>query len=186
MSRLIRDLLDMASIETGTLAVECDRVRADLLIADSAAAQKPLALAASLDFRLEVSKDLPDVWGDRERLHQVLENLIGNAVKFTKPGGRVIVGAVEKDDSVLFWVSDTGAGIAAEHLPHVFERFWQARKGSGAGLGLPIVKGIVEAHRGRIWAETAAGRGTTFFFTIPIATASQTTPALRDTRRRSA
>jgi signal transduction histidine kinase len=186
MSRLIRDLLDMASIETGTLAVECDRVRVDLLIADSAAAQKPLALAASLDFRLEVSKDLPDVWGDRERLHQVLENLIGNAVKFTKPGGRVIVGAVERDDSVLFWVSDTGAGIAAEHLPHVFERFWQAHKGSGTGLGLAIVKGIVEAHRGRIWVETTAGRGTTFFFTIPIATASQTAPALRDTRRRSA
>jgi signal transduction histidine kinase len=188
MSRLIRDLLDIASIEAGTLAVECDRVAADHLIADSATAQKPLASSASLEFRLDVAKDLPEVWGDRERLHQVLENLIGNAVKFTKPGGRVTVGAAAKDSAVLFWVSDTGAGITAEHLPHVFERFWQARKDwrRGAGLGLPIVKGIVEAHRGRIWVESAAGRGTTFFFTIPIATATQPAFALRDTRRRSA
>ena len=96
MSRLIRDLLDMASIEAGTLAVECDRVAVDHLIADSATAQKPLASAASLEFRLDVAKDLPDVWGDRERLHQVLENLIGNAVKFTKPGGRVTVGASKR------------------------------------------------------------------------------------------
>jgi signal transduction histidine kinase len=188
MSRLIRDLLDMASIEAGTLAVECDRVAADHLIADSATAQKPLASAASLELRLDVAKDLPEVWGDRERLHQVLENLIGNAVKFTKPGGRVTVGAAAKDSAVLFWVSDTGAGIAAEHLPHVFERFWQARKDwrRGAGLGLPIVKGIVEAHRGRIWVESAAGRGTTFFFTIPIATLARTAFAPRDARRRSA
>jgi signal transduction histidine kinase/PAS domain-containing protein len=190
MSRLIRDLLDMASIEAGTLAVECDRVAVDHLVADSATAQKPLASAASLELRLDVAKDLPEVWGDRERLNQVFENLIGNAVKFTKPGGRVTLGAAEKDNSVMLWVSDTGAGIAAEHLPHVFERFWQAHRDSkrsgGAGLGLPIVKGIVEAHRGHIWVESAAGRGTTFFFTIPIATATQTAPALRDTRRRSA
>jgi signal transduction histidine kinase len=72
---------------------------------------------------------------------------------------------------VLFWVADTGAGIAAEDVPHVFDRFWQARRGGrrGAGLGLPIVKGIVEAHGGRIWVESAAGRGSTFFFTMPAA-----------------
>jgi len=188
MSRLIRDLLDMASIEAGTLAVECDHVAVDHLIADSATAQKALASAASLEFRLELAKDVPEVWGDRERLHQVLENLIGNAVKFTKPGGRVTVGAAAKDSGVLFWVSDTGPGIAAEHVPHVFERFWQAHKDrrSGAGLGLPIVKGIVEAHGGRIWVQSAPGRGSTFFFTIPIAIGSQTALASRDTRRRSA
>ena len=188
MSRLIRDLLDMASIEAGTLAVECDRVAVDHLIADSATAQKPLASAASLEFRLDMAKDLPDVWGDRERLHQVLENLIGNAVKFTKPGGRVTVGASEKDSAVLFWVTDTGPGIAVEHLPYVFERFWQARKDrrSGAGLGLAIVKGIVEAHGGRIWVESTAGRGTTVFFTVPIATRTQTGLTVRDRQRRSA
>ncbi|MET0211419.1 MAG: ATP-binding protein [Vicinamibacterales bacterium] len=188
MSRLIRDLLDMASIETGTLAVECDRVAVDHLIADSATAQKPLASAASLEFRLDVAKDLPEVWGDRERLHQVLENLIGNAVKFTKPGGRVTVGASEKDSAILFRVTDTGPGIAVEHLPHVFERFWQARKDrrSGAGLGLPIVKGIVEAHGGRIWVESTAGRGTTVFFTVPIATRTQIGLTVRDRQRRSA
>jgi len=163
-------------------------VAVDHLIADSATAQKPLASAASLEFRLDVAKDLPDVWGDRERLHQVLENLIGNAVKFTKPGGHVTVGASEKDSAVLFWVTDTGPGIAVEHLPHVFERFWQARKDrrSGAGLGLPIVKGIVEAHGGRIWVESTAGRGTTVFFTVPIATRTQTGLTVRDRQRRSA
>jgi PAS domain S-box-containing protein len=188
MSRIIRDLLDVASIEAGTLAVECGRVTADHLIADAATAHRPLVSAASLELRLEVAKNLPDVWGDRERLQQVLENLIGNAVKFTAAGGRITVGAAAKDNTVLFWVSDTGAGIAAEHLPFVFERFWQARKDRrlGAGLGLPIVKGIVEAHRGRIWIESVVGRGTTFFFTIPMATGAQTALAVRDRRPRSA
>jgi signal transduction histidine kinase len=187
MSRLIRDLLDIASIEAGTLAVECDRVAADHLVEDSATAQKPLALAASLEFRLNVAKNLPEVWGDRERLHQVFENLVGNAIKFTKAGGRVTVGATPKETAVLFWVSDTGTGISADHLPHVFERFWQARKGSsGAGLGLPIVKGIVEAHGGRIWVDSTADRGTTFFFTIPVATDAQAARAVQDRRPRSA
>jgi PAS domain S-box-containing protein len=188
MSRLIRDLLDVASIEAGTLAVECGRVTADHLIADAATVHRPLVSAASLELRLEVAKDLPEVWGDRERLQQVLENLIGNAVKFTAAGGRITLGAAAKDSTVLFWVSDTGAGIAAEHLPLVFERFWQARKDRrlGAGLGLPIVKGIVEAHRGRIWIESIVGRGTTFFFTIPVATSAQTALAVRDRRPRSA
>ena len=82
-------------------------------------------------------------------------------------------------------MTDSGPGIAVEHLPHVFERFWQARKDrrSGAGLGLPIVKGIVEAHGGRIWVESTPGRGTTVFFTLPIATRTQTALATGDTRR---
>jgi signal transduction histidine kinase len=171
MSRLIRDLLDAASIEAGTLAVEFARVNAHQLVSDSATAQQPLASSASLDFRLDVENDLPELWGDRERLLQVFENLIGNAVKFTGAGGGITVGAARRNGAVLFWVSDTGGGIAADHLPRVFERFWQARKEKrrGAGLGLPIVKGIVEAHGGRIWVESALGRGSTFFFTIPVA-----------------
>jgi signal transduction histidine kinase len=86
---------------------------------------------------------------------------------------------------VLYWVADTGAGIAAEDLPHVFDRFWQARKGErrGAGLGLPIVKGIVEAHGGRIWVESAKGHGSTFFFTIPAAVSSALDPRLRIRQR---
>ena len=104
-------------------------------------------------------------------LLQVFENLIGNALKFTHPGGRITVGAAPRAGETLFWVADTGSGIASEDVVHVFDRFWQSRKADrrGAGLGLSIVKGIVEAHGGRIWVESLIGRGSTFFFTIPAA-----------------
>ena len=97
--------------------------------------------------------------------------------------GRVAI-APPRDAEVLFWVADTGAGIAAEDVPHLFDRFWQARKAGrrGAGLGLPIVKGIVEAHSGRIWVESTPGEGSTFFFTIPTAARAEQRrpePALR-------
>ena len=138
---------------------------------DAVEAHAPFADAASLTIQSDLEPDLPQVWADRERLLQVFENLIGNAVKFTGPGGQIAVGARRGVAEVLFRVSDTGEGIDAASLPHLFERFWQgsgARR-HGAGLGLPIVKGIVEAHRGRIWAESEPGRGSTFFFTIPVA-----------------
>jgi signal transduction histidine kinase len=102
-------------------------------------------------------------------LLQILDNLVGNAVKFTEPGGRITVGAAPRGDEVLFWVADSGPGIAPDDLPHVFDRFWQAQKGrrSGAGLGMAIAKGLVEAHGGKIWLHSTLGRGTTVFFTIP-------------------
>jgi signal transduction histidine kinase len=110
------------------------------------------------------------VWGDHRRLLQVFENLIGNAIKFTQSGGGIVVRGAATNGDVMFSVTDTGAGIAADAVPHVFDRFWQATMGArrlGAGLGLPITKGIVEAHGGRITVESEVGRGTTFFFTIP-------------------
>jgi signal transduction histidine kinase len=139
------------------------------LVADIVDVQKPLASEASLDLRLDVAPDVPAIWADCDRLRQIFENLIGNAIKFTAAGGSITVGAAPRDGEVLFWVTDTGAGISAENLPHVFDRFWQARKGErrGAGLGLPIVKGLVEAHGGRIWVESTLGQGTTVFFTVP-------------------
>jgi len=169
MSRLIQDLLDVTRMEAGQLAIEQARVRTAQLVSEALEAEKPLASSASLELQLDLSPDLPDVWADRDRLLQIFENLIGNALKFTEPGGRVLVGAAARDDEALFWVADTGVGIAAEDVPHLFDRFWQARKAArhGAGLGLPIVKGIVEAHGGRVWVESTLGRGTTFFFTIP-------------------
>jgi signal transduction histidine kinase len=123
--------------------------------------------------------DIPDIWGDRDRLLQVFENLIGNAIKFTKPGGRITVGAASRDHQVIFRVADTGSGIAPENLPHVFDRFWQATRANrqGAGLGLPITKGIVEVHGGRIWVESTPNRGTTFSFTIPEATPEESRPS---------
>lgn len=177
MNRLIQDLLDVVRMEAGCLSVERASVSAAQVVSDSVEAQRGLASSASLAIQLDLAPGLPEVWADRDRLLQVNENLIGNAVKFTGPGGRITVGAAPRGSEALFWVADTGAGIDAEDLPHVFDRFWQARKAGrrGAGLGLPIVKGIIEAHGGRIWVESTPGRGSTFFYTIPTAPRSART-----------
>lgn len=173
MNHLIQDLLDVTCMEAGQLSVERRRVVVAQVLADSMAAQSALASSASLELTLDVVTELPDVSADRYRVLQVFENLIGNAIKFTEAGGRITVGARLLDLEVKFWVADTGAGIPAEDLPYLFDRFWQAQKAErcGAGLGLHIVKGIVEAHGGRIWVESAPGRGSCFFFTIPAAPA---------------
>jgi signal transduction histidine kinase len=170
MNHLIEDLLDITRMEAGALPLEQDNVRAEQIVADSIEAQAGLADSASLELRQDVSGPLPRVWADPHRLMQVFENLIGNAIKFTPAGGRIAVGAAPEDGEVRFWVRDTGGGIAAEDLPHLFDRFWQANKARqhGAGLGLPIVKGIVDAHHGRIWVKSKPGEGTTFSFTIPV------------------
>lgn len=170
MNRLIQDLLDVARMEGGRLKIDSVPVPAQAVIADAAQAQATLADSASVELRLDVAKELPQIWADRQRILQVFENLLGNAIKFTGPGGLITVGAEPTDGRVLFWVADTGAGIDADQLPHIFERLWQGSTAQqGAGLGLPIVKGIVEAHGGRVWVESQVGEGTTFFFTIPTA-----------------
>jgi PAS domain S-box-containing protein len=171
MTRLIQDLLDVARLAAGQLSVEQVRVSTRDVVSEAVETQKALTASAGLELRAEVAPSVPDVWADRDRLLQAFANLIGNAIKFTEHGGRIAVGALPRDGEVLFWVADTGAGIAIADIPHAFDRFWQARKSgrSGAGLGLSIVKGIVEAHGGRIWVESTPGRGSTFFFTIPTA-----------------
>jgi PAS domain S-box-containing protein len=171
MNRLIQDMLDVARVEAGRLTVLQDRLPVGLVLEDAFEARRAEASARSLEFRLDFAPGLPEVWADRDRLLQVLENLIGNAFKFTEPGGRVVVGATWQDGEVVFRVEDTGAGIAPQDQPRVFDRFWQAHNAQrhGAGLGLPIVRGIVEAHGGRVWLESLPGHGSTFFFTIPIA-----------------
>jgi signal transduction histidine kinase len=170
MNHLIQDLLDVARMEGGRLKIECGRLSAQGAVADVVQTQEPLATSASLELRLDMPPTLPELWADRDRLLQVFENLIGNAIKFTEAGGSITVGAAPREGEVLFWVADTGVGMVADDLPHVFERLWQASGGRhGAGLGLPIAKGIVEAHGGRIWVESALDVGSTFFFTIPTA-----------------
>jgi len=175
MNRLIQDLLDVALMEAGKLSIERARLSASELVGEAVDIQRPIASSSSLELRVEVGADVPDIWGDRDRLLQVFENLIGNAIKFTESGGRITAGAASRNDAVVFWVADTGRGIESENLPRVFDRFWQATRidRRGAGLGLSITKGIVEAHGGRIWVESTAGSGSTFFFTIPIASAAQ-------------
>jgi len=177
MNRLIEDLLDVTRMEAGHLAIERARVSATQVVSESVEAQKALAASASLELRHDLGESVPNVWADRDRLLQVFENLIGNAVKFTEPGGRVTVGTAPRGREVLFWVKDTGSGITPEDLPHVFDRHWQAKTAGhrGAGLGLPIVKGIVEAHAGQIWVESTSGQGSTFFFTMPAAPRAEAT-----------
>jgi signal transduction histidine kinase len=171
MDRLISDLLDVTRMEAGTLSLEQCPVPARELVDESIQAQRPIAAAAALELRIDLPNELPELWADRDRVLQIFENLIGNALKFTGRGGRVTVGATALDREVRFWVTDTGAGVAPEDVPHLFERFWQARRGRhrGVGLGLAIVKGLVEAHGGRIAVDSAPGRGSTFSFTLPAA-----------------
>jgi PAS domain S-box-containing protein len=179
MNRLIQDLLDVTRIEADRLPIERQPLSPGALAAEAVDMEVTLAATSSIDLRLALATDLPDVWVDRDRLLQVFENLIGNAMKFTRSGGRITVGAEARDHEVLFWVRDTGAGISAEDLPHVFDRYWQAAAGAGrlgAGLGLAITKGIVEAHGGRIWVESTAGQGSSFYFSIPTAPPEEDRP----------
>ena len=171
MNRLIQDLLDVSLIEMGQLTIQRARLSGGELVVEAVETQKMLATASSVELRLDVGEHVAEVWGEHDRLLQVFENLIGNAIKFTTAGGWITVGAASNDQEVVFWVADSGAGIEPGDVPHVFDRFWQATRGDrrGAGLGLPITKGIVEAHGGHIWVESTLGRGSTFFFSIPSA-----------------
>jgi signal transduction histidine kinase/CheY-like chemotaxis protein len=166
--RLIRDLLESNAIESGRFSIELQSVEPADLILSVLESQQNLAEDASVIIATDISPDLPPIDADQERLHEVLENLVGNAIKFTAPGGSITVAAAREGDDVSISVRDSGSGIAPEHLPRIFDRFWQARASrSGTGLGLSICKAIVEAHGGRIRAESELGVGTTLSFTIP-------------------
>lgn len=169
--RMVRDLLAISAIETGQLSLDAKPTGTADVIFAAVESQQNVAAEASIIIGTDLSPDVPPIQADEERLLEVLENLIGNALKFTGQRGSITVGAGRKDDKVAIWVKDSGAGIAPEQMPHIFDRFWQAKKKErrGIGLGLSISKAIVEAHGGEIWAESTLGMGTTFFFTIPAA-----------------
>jgi signal transduction histidine kinase len=169
MERLISALLDVARIEAGSFSIRHEHVDVRALIYETLELFKPQAHERELNISSEIPADVPPLSGDRDRLVQVLSNLLSNALKFTAAGGRVWLRAGTVDGAVRISVEDSGAGISAAHLPHVFDRYWQVDRLSrnGAGLGLAICKGIVEAHGGRIWVESTVGCGTTFHFTIP-------------------
>ena len=169
-NRLIEDLLDVTRVEAGALPLARAAMPVKPALAEAVAGQQLAASAASIELRLEIAESLPEVWADRHRVLQVLDNLVGNAIKFTPKGGRITIAAVARAGEIVVSVADTGAGIPPDDLPHVFDRFWQAKRaeGRGAGLGLPICKGIVEAHGGRIWVDSTAEHGSTFSFTLPM------------------
>lgn len=166
---LIRDLLDLSAIEGGHFSIEKRPIDTSNTILAALDSQQGLAATSCVILASDLSPALPWIEADEERILEVLENLVGNAVKFTMAGGTVTVGAALRDQAVTIWVKDNGPGIAADQLTHLFDRFWQASKTDrrGTGLGLTICKAIVEAHGGRIWAESELGAGTTVFFTIP-------------------
>jgi signal transduction histidine kinase len=172
MLRLIQDLLEVAAIEAGQLTVEPATFRIDEVVGDALEALEPLAAAKRLRI---VRGRWPqrEVVADPGRVHQVLMNILGNAIKFTPPQGEitVLVEVRELESVVQVSISDDGPGISAEDLPHVFDRFWQARATAclGTGLGLPISKKLVEAMGGLLWAESELGRGSAFHFTLPLA-----------------
>jgi signal transduction histidine kinase/ActR/RegA family two-component response regulator len=179
MHRLIGDLLDVATIEAGHLSIQRESHSLEELMAEAldtrqaAARAEGLALSSEIDASAGLEVDC-----DRDRLLQVFSNLIGNAIKFSRAGNVSIRVSMQGDDHV-FSVQDSGVGIAPSALPHVFDRFWRdaAASKDGNGLGLSIAKGIVEAHGGRIWVESQKGVGSTFYFTLPGATASALEPA---------
>jgi two-component system phosphate regulon sensor histidine kinase PhoR len=182
LTQMTQELLDLSRIESGQVALAFTKTAPRKLLDSAAARMNMQAERAGIRLQVDCRPDLPDLHGDPARLEQVLVNLIHNAVKFTPPGGDVILSA-DLDEpqaseatgpggtrSIRLAVKDTGIGIPADDVPRIFERFYQvdkARTGSGTGLGLSISRHIVEAHGGRIWAESTEGQGSTFFFTIP-------------------
>jgi PAS domain S-box-containing protein len=173
MSRILEDLLEVTKLESGRIELTRTRLSPGEVIAEVSRSESEQVRSRSLELRTEAAAGLPDVWGDRSRVLQVFENLVGNAAKFTNEGS-ISLGARAEASEVVFWVADTGVGIAPEDLAHVFDRFWQARgvKRSGAGLGLAIVREIVLAHKGRLWVDSQPGAGSTFFFSLPTMAAS--------------
>jgi two-component system phosphate regulon sensor histidine kinase PhoR len=172
LTQMANELLELSKIESGRFSLDRSLVAADDLLNSAAKRMQVQAERARLHLHVESIPALPRVEVDAQRLEQVLVNLIHNAVKFTRPGGEVVLFAESTPGGVRFAVRDTGVGIPADEVSRIFERFYRvdkSRAGSGTGLGLSIAKHIVEAHRGKIWVESEEGKGSTFSFSIPIA-----------------
>lgn len=175
LRRLVDDLQHLSRAEAGRLALREERVMPHEAIRKVVGRLAPLFDAKGVTLKIEVRKRPPQVLADPDRLAQVLTNLLSNALRHTPPGGSVTAEAEPRKDRALFRISDSGEGIAEEHLPHVFERFYRADKArsrgdGGAGLGLAISKALVEVMGGEIWAESEGqGRGSAFSFTLPAA-----------------
>jgi signal transduction histidine kinase len=171
MAFLVEDLIAGASIQEGRLSIERKPTAVAAMVSSAIEAVQPLCVGKALRLESALVADLPLVFADSRRILQVLVNLLGNAIKFAPKGGAIAVRGGRARGGVRLAVTDSGPGIGAEAVPHLFDRFWQGPGGigHGAGLGLFIVKGIVEAHGGSVWVETEVGKGTTFFFTLPAA-----------------
>jgi PAS domain S-box-containing protein len=175
MTHMISDLVDAASLETGTLSLDRRDSELGRVISDALDLLQPLADARQLQLSYQLAGETPRAYCDRERVVQVLSNLVGNAIKFTPAGGEIRVVCETWGAMVRIAVSDDGPGIPSDQIPRIFDRYWhqpQHESRQGAGLGLYIAKGIVENHGGRIWVDSTLGRGSTFYFTLPGAAAT--------------
>jgi signal transduction histidine kinase len=170
MNRLVEDLLEVVRQESGKMTLVLEQVSVVSILERTA--EMCQATAFEQNIHLSVHEAPPDllVRADEERIMQVMSNLVGNALKFVPRGGSVVLDCVRNGAEAVFSVVDSGPGIAPEDLGRLFEKFWQRRRADnrGVGLGLAIARGIVEAHGGRIWAESTVGRGSSFYFTLPV------------------
>ena len=178
MTRLIRDLLDITRLESGPLPVRRQRIDLSDIVDEVVAMFNVVVRARRITLYRDVPPQLPAVFGDSDRLAQALSNLLGNAVKFTPDGGQIRVSMDLQPRGVRICVSDTGPGIPEEQLPHLFDRFWQASRedSRGLGLGLTIVKAIVDAHGGFVDVESSLAHGSIFCITLPRADVDASRP----------
>ncbi len=187
LTNILDNLLDLSRIEAGKVRMKCGELDLRLPIEFVLSSLKPQADGKSIKLSTEIPMELPPVYGDREKIEQVLTNLIGNAIKFTPEGGEIIVLAKLLQgvgDMVSISVRDSGIGIPEDQLEKVFEKFHQVegslhRSVSGTGLGLAITKGLIEAHQGKIWAKSEMGKGSTFTFTLPTSKGEKREPQFR-------
>jgi signal transduction histidine kinase len=180
LTNILNDLLNLSKIESGKIDLKFEDVVLESLAELTVSSLRPQADVKSIKVITEIPDELPAVYGDKEKIEQILINLIGNAIKFTPEKGNIYISATpffeEREGGlshkVAISVKDTGIGISPEHLASIFDKFYQVegslqRSVSGTGLGLAITKGLVEAHQGMIWAESDVGKGSTFTFTLP-------------------
>ena len=167
MLRLVTDLTDLAQIDAGRLSIERTLEDPGEVMREVLEALAPVVTRRGASLRARAESTLPHAPLDRDRVRQVLANLVGNASKVG--ASEINIGADVNHAGLIFWVRDNGPGIPPEDLPRMFDRFWRGRgtQYKGSGLGLPISNGIVKAHGGRMWVESTIGAGSTFFFSIP-------------------
>jgi len=181
INRLISDMLDLDRMESGRMSIRMADVDINEVLSDTVA--RAASASSMVEFKPDLDPRLPIVTGDRDRLIQVVSNLVNNAVKYSPEGGTVTISTRAEGGYALITVADTGLGIPPDEIAHVFERFRRVRSGAaqsiaGTGLGLTIVKQIIEMHGGKIWVESALGHGSAFHFTIPLAPEA-VTPAMQ-------
>jgi len=170
MNHLMQDVLTAEKVKAGTFNIEKQPHSVATLISNILELLGPIAERKSIILEKKIPDEPLNVRCDQDRILQVLSNLLGNAIKFTAEGGRIGLEVVSRQKEIEFCVWDTGPGITKENLPQLFDRYWQAKKTArmGTGLGLYIVKTVVEAHGGRVWVESSLGNGSRFFFSLPL------------------